>query len=262
MTGFFEDPKEREGFENWSKKYPSDKDRAKAFNHMRSSFDQRVALPAENATPEDWSKFYQKLGQPATSKEYTFNWGERKPTDEETARLEGFKEVAHKFNLSQRQLEGLVAWNNQSEDQMTQAAIDQMDAFQDQTVEFLKKEWGADFANNQEYVRAVGVQFADDQKEWQAFTDMKIMSDKGMMRVGDHPQFNLLFAKIGRLFAEDTRARENEMSGEAASLKAQIEGIEQEAIRAGKMPSEEPYHSKLTPLYAKLYPKKHKGNVY
>src|SRR5262245_59112721 len=186
IAGHFEDPKEKEGFENWSKKYASDKDRAKAFNSMRTSFDQRVALPGEASTPEDWSKFYQKLGKPATSKEYTFNWGNRQASDEETARLEGFKEVAHKFDLTQRQLEGLVAWNNQNEDQMSQAAIDQMDAFQDKTVEFLKKEWRADFESNQQYVRAVGVQFASDQKEWRGITDMKILGAKGEMRGGTH----------------------------------------------------------------------------
>jgi hypothetical protein len=260
LAGQFEDANEKQGFESWANKYTTDKEWLKGLNNMRTTFDQKVTLPSGDSKPEDWDKFYQRIGKPATPKDYKYEWGESKPDDATLARFEGFKEFAHKHHLTQPQVEALVKWNQETEGQMEGVLAEQVDAYQNKTIEFLRKEWGPDFEQNLEYASAAGQHLASDHKAFKAFSDMTILGKEGGMRVGDHPAFLDVMAKVGRMFAEDTRALNMHNSGEAESIQQQIRTIEEEARKANKSTADREYHERLEPLYKKLYPAKHKAN--
>ncbi len=257
----FETPEEKEAFRKRAEKFATDKDFAKSMHHMSSTYDQRVPLPGADSKPEDWHKLYTRLGKPETANDYKFEWGEERLDDAGTARYEAFKKFAHDEHLTQKQFEGLVKLNQTFNGQDLEAASGQLDNFQLKTTELLRKEWGADFEANLEYGRTFGSDFADSPEEWKAAMDLTIMGPQGAMRVGDHPTLLKAFAKVGRMFSEDARIRSMEKSGETESIQAKIAEIEERAAKENKSTSQEPFHSQLAPLYAKLYPKKHKVGI-
>ncbi len=73
----------------------------------------KVVVPGENATQEEWDAVHTALGRPAEAKEYTIPVPEGfEPTDNDLAFQDSFKEVAHKLGLNQAQVDGLSNWNN------------------------------------------------------------------------------------------------------------------------------------------------------
>lgn len=71
-----------------------------------------VAVPGNDATPEDWDKFFAKIGRPETPDAYSFTPPESMP---ETVAYnndlaKGFKEVAHKEGLRPDQAAHLHDW--------------------------------------------------------------------------------------------------------------------------------------------------------
>src|SRR5688572_1764706 len=177
MSSMFEDPEERTGFEKWSQRYTSDKERAKAFNSMRSEFDKRVKLPDEQAKPEDVDKFWQKLGKPPTPKDYKYEWGDHQMTDLETSRFEAAKEFAHKNNYTQPQFEKMIELYQTFGSQDQEMIEESVARFQDETTQTLKKEWGADFEQNVLYAKAAGKHFAPDHEAWTTFVNMPILGE-------------------------------------------------------------------------------------
>ncbi len=243
-------------FEEWGKKYATDADFGKAIHNMRSTYDQRVVMPGADAPPEERHKFFQKLGKPNTATDYKFEWGDEKPDNATTARFEAFKKFAFDENLTQTQFEKLVQLNNKFAADDGEAALAQLDEAQERSSEALRKAWGVDYDANLEYAIAAGADLADSSDEWKALMDMPIIGKEGTMRVGDHPTLLKVLAKVGRAYSEDTRIRISEKTGERQSIQAQIEAIEEEARKAGRKTSEEHYHNRLMPLYAKLHPGK------
>lgn len=71
----------------------------------------KIAVPGEKATEQEWAAVHDALGRPKTAKDYKI----AKPTLPEGLayddKLEaGFRDQAHRLGLNQRQLDGLYAW--------------------------------------------------------------------------------------------------------------------------------------------------------
>ena len=81
--------------------------------HQSKIGSDKLVVPGENATPEDWDSAYTALGKPAEAKDYTIPVPEGfEPTDNDIAFQDNFREVAHKLGLNQTQVDGLSNWNN------------------------------------------------------------------------------------------------------------------------------------------------------
>lgn len=73
----------------------------------------KVVVPGENATAEDWKAVHTALGMPAEAKDYTIPVPDGfKPTDNDLAFQDDFRAKAHELGLNQTQVDGLANWNN------------------------------------------------------------------------------------------------------------------------------------------------------
>jgi hypothetical protein len=258
------DETERASFAKWADSYTTDKDFAKAAVSMRSNFDSRVPIPKPDDKPEVIDGFWQKVGKPKEAKEYAFDWGkdeEGKPRvldDEMAGFFEGFKEHSHKVHKTKAQFEEDLKFYNDFEAKREASMKGKISAGLKAAETRLKQDWGPDYEDNLAFAQDAGADFADDEKEWTSFVNLQLADG---VRIGDHPTLLRMMAKIGRANADDRRVRRMNDSGEAESIKAKIEEIENEALAKGKSTSSEEYHKRLQPLYEKLYPKKHAGAV-
>lgn len=69
----------------------------------------RVIMPNEKSTDEEWNAFYQKMGRPESADKYEIKDASGKPVTEGVAKE--FKETAFKLGLSPKQVAGLAEWN-------------------------------------------------------------------------------------------------------------------------------------------------------
>lgn len=84
----------------------------KSFDSLQSMIGKRGnGIPQENATEEEWNKFYTEFGRPETSDGYEFKFEEGVEQDEKT--LKEYKEIAHKLGLNQKQAQELINFDLQ-----------------------------------------------------------------------------------------------------------------------------------------------------
>jgi len=108
----------------------------------------KVALPSEHATEEEWNAFYEKLGRPAEAAGYEFTLPDEVKSalgaegDKEGEALAGFREVAHAQGLNAKQAAAVaeyfasgIATGLKAQEE---AAVAQTEALKQE----LAKEWG------------------------------------------------------------------------------------------------------------------------
>jgi len=116
-----------------------------------------LAVPGDDATPEQWNDVYTKLGRPENADAYTFDHGEGVQAD---PAMEAFgKEVAFELGLNPTQAQKLAEkWNAFATDLNANAApaVDN-----DAEITALEGRWGADLQQNkaagQRVVEALGL---------------------------------------------------------------------------------------------------------
>lgn len=69
----------------------------------------RVIMPNDKSTDEEWNAFYQKLGRPESADKYEIKDASGKPVTDGVAKE--FKETAFRLGLSPKQVAGLAEWN-------------------------------------------------------------------------------------------------------------------------------------------------------
>ena len=176
-------------------------------NATRMIGQDKVAVPNQNSTDDQWSEVYDKLGRPESPDKYKLDVkSEVVPLDEGT--IKSFAENAHKLGLNNKQAQGILEYyKNSMESSEQQARIDTETAQANAEAE-LRKEWGRSFDENLK--KAAGVAKAN--------MDEKIlnMELKDGTRLGDHPSVIKGFANIANLMSEDKMigtAEENSTSG-------------------------------------------------
>jgi hypothetical protein len=70
---------------------------------------EKVVIPNDKSTEEDWNVFFNKIGRPESADKYEIKPPEGMQLDE--AVTKPFKELAHKLGLSAKQVAGLSDWN-------------------------------------------------------------------------------------------------------------------------------------------------------
>lgn len=142
----------------------------------RQHLGRSIRIPSEDAGQEDWNKFYEKLtskvtglvprpdpDKPETIQAFYRAMGHPekpdgyKPPEFENqdkldmAPVEMFRNIAHKYNLTQKQFEGIVK-------EVTEANIqsaEQRKADADSNMKALSDEWGAAFDKNMRFIQNV-----------------------------------------------------------------------------------------------------------
>jgi len=163
----------------------------------------KITLPTEYATPEEWSQIYEKLGAPKDPKDYKFN--EKFSYDEEY--LTDFKQFARDNGLLPRQAEAMLK-RLQAEDQDIITREDQgVQEALENSMTTLQKEFGQALPQKLNIARNALAGIADE-------TMQQYVEDSGM---ANDPQFIKFLVTIGEKFFKEDGAHVATSQGGALS---------------------------------------------
>ena len=163
-------------------------------NATRMIGQDKVAVPNENSTDDQWNEVYGKLGRPESPDKYKLEVNsDLVPLDESS--VKSFAENAHKLGLNNKQAQGILEYyKNSMEGSAQQAQID-TETYQAQAEQELRKEWGRSFDENIKKAGAVAKANMDAE-----ILDLTLSDGR---RLGDHPAIIKGFANIANLMSED-----------------------------------------------------------
>lgn len=154
----------------------------------------RIALPDEKATDEEWSSFHSSVGRPETAKDYKF--GEKPALPEgvqyDEAFENNFRETSYKAGLTPKQAQAIYDDYHKYIGQKAELEGKTTAAESAEWVNSLKKELGKAYDERVDLAKRAVDSYGDDSlKGW--------LADTGM---GNNPMFVKLFAKVGEGLAE------------------------------------------------------------
>mgnify|MGYP003115320463 FL=1 len=163
-------------------------------NATRMIGQDKVAVPNENSTDDQWNEVYTKLGRPESADKYKLDINsEVAPIDE--GAIKTFAETSHKLGLNNKQAQGILEYyKSMMEGSAQQSKIDTETA-QAQAEQQLRQEWGKTFDEN--------VKKAGSIAKANLGVDVLDMQLKDGTRLGDHPEVIKGFAKIADMMSED-----------------------------------------------------------
>ena len=186
-------------------------------NATRMIGQDKVAVPNNNSTDDQWNEVYDKLGRPESPDKYQLDIkSEAVPLDE--GAIKSFAENAHKLGLNNKQAQGILEYyKNSMEGSLQQNQVD-METAQAQAEQELRKEWGGNYEANIKKAGAVAKANMDAN-----ILDMQL---KDGTRLGDHPSIIKGFANIANLLSEDKLvSTESESVSQGIDYSAEISKI-------------------------------------
>jgi len=186
-------------------------------NATRMIGQDKVAVPNNNSTDDQWNEVYDKLGRPESPDKYKLEVkSDVVPLDESA--VKSFAENAHQLGLNNKQAQGILEfYKNSMEGSAQQSRIDTETAQANAEAE-LRKEWGGNYDNNIKKAGSVAKANMNPQ-----ILDMEL---KDGTRLGDHPEVIKGFANIANLLSEDKLVgTESESVDKGTDYEAEISKI-------------------------------------
>jgi len=163
-------------------------------NATRMIGQDKVAIPNENSTDDQWNEVYGKLGRPESADKYKLEVQSETASLDENA-IKQFAENAHQLGLNNKQAQGILEYyKNSMEGSVQQARVDTETA-QANAEQELRKEWGRSYDEN---IKRAGAIAKANMSE-----DILNMELKDGTRIGDHASVIKGFANIANLMSED-----------------------------------------------------------
>ena len=163
-------------------------------NATRMIGQDKVAVPNENSTDDQWNEVYAKLGRPESADKYKLEvQSETAPLDESA--IKQFAENAHQLGLNNKQAQGILEFYKNSMEGSVQQARVETETAQANAEQELRKEWGRSYDEN---IKKAGAIAKANMSE-----DILNMELKDGTRIGDHPSVIKGFASIANLMSED-----------------------------------------------------------
>tara|TARA_B100002019_G_scaffold238248_1_gene213291 strand:- start:198 stop:1055 length:858 start_codon:yes stop_codon:yes gene_type:complete len=186
-------------------------------NATRMIGQDKVAVPNNNSTEDQWNEVYDKLGRPESADKYKLEVkSDVVPLDDSA--IKQFAENAHQLGLNNKQAQGILEfYKNSMESSAQQSKIDTETA-QANAEQELRKEWGSNYEAN--IKKAGSVAKANMNPE---ILDMEL---KDGTRLGDHPAIIKGFANIANILSEDKLvSTESENVSQGTDYEAEISKI-------------------------------------
>lgn len=114
----------------------------------------KVVIPDQHATDDDWNAFYKKVGLPESPDKYDVK-GPQNAKWVEAEAIAELKPLAHKLGIMPKQLEGILEWYEGRADKQMGSLTEQEKLASKQHVENLKKEFGNAFETKLSYATRV-----------------------------------------------------------------------------------------------------------
>ena len=177
----------------------------------------KIPVPTNNSTEEQWNEIYTKLGRPESPDKYKLEIKSDAVPIEESA-VKSFAENAHKLGLNNKQAQGILEFYKNNMEQSAQQMQINMETAQADAEAQLRKEWGRSFDEN---IKKAGALAKANMNP--AILDMQM---KDGTRLGDHPEVIKGFASIANLISEDKFiGTDQENMTQARDLDAEIRSI-------------------------------------
>lgn len=176
-----------------------------------------IKMPGEDAKPEEWAAFYNKLGRPEKVEDYGI---ETKPPDgyEHDKEAEGrFLAKAHELGLTKTQAEALIQFgineNLAQADKETTLNI----AKTEEAMATLKDEWGAAADRNVALAQRAFAEFGGD--------DLRSLLEDKESSFGNHPAVVKFAASVGQALLEDGHISGEDVGMSTEGARAKIDEI-------------------------------------
>lgn len=151
----------------------------------------KVIVPTQHATEDDWQGVFRKLGNPEKLEDYKVERPKDAPFDDEF--VGAFKAIAHKAGVLPKQAQNLVNWFNEASKAQSEKLASGYQAELVKGIDALKAEWGQ--AYSAKLSRANQVLFEAGGQELS-----ELLKQTGLSA---HPLMIKAFAKVGDMLKED-----------------------------------------------------------
>ena len=177
----------------------------------------KLVIPTNNSTEDQWNEVYEKLGRPESADKYTLDINSEVVSMDEGA-VKSFAEQSHKLGLNNKQAQGILEfYKNNMEGTAQQSKIDTETA-QTQAEQQLRQEWGRDFEGKVKQAGALAKANINPE-----VLDMQLQDGT---RIGDHPEIIKGFAKIAGMMSEDKiLSSESENTNTSKDIESEISAI-------------------------------------
>ena len=186
-------------------------------NATRMIGQDKVVIPTNNSTEEQWNEVYDKLGRPESAEKYSLDAKSKVVSLDENA-VKQFAETSHKLGLNNKQAQGLLEFYKQNMEGTAQQAKIDTETAQAQAEQELRSEWGREFD--------VRVKQASSLAKANIKPEVLDMTLSNGTRLGDHPEIIKGFAKIAGMMSEDKIvSTESESVQSNQSIQDEIDSI-------------------------------------
>ena len=186
-------------------------------NATRMIGQDKVVIPTNNSTEDQWNEVYDKLGRPESAEKYSLDAKSKVVSLDENA-VKQFAETSHKLGLNNKQAQGLLEFYKQNMEGTAQQAKIDTETAQAQAEQELRSEWGREF--DTKVKQASSLAKANIKPE---ILDMTLSNGT---RLGDHPEIIKGFAKIAGMMSEDKIvSTESESVQSNQSIQDEIDSI-------------------------------------
>lgn len=175
---------------------------------MREQLDRSVVIPGDEATEEERTAYFEKLGRPKEATDYKFD-----PIDMpkgmkiDPALEEKFKVMSFESGVNQKQASAYYKSFVETGIETFQAATRLNDKRREDVENTLKAEWAEDYKGNVELSRRALAQFAGD--------DVITLEKEGF---GNNPAVMRMLHNIGKSMSEGSFTGGNALNPDAAKL--------------------------------------------
>ena len=186
-------------------------------NATRMIGQDKVAVPNNNSTEDQWNEVYNKLGRPESPDKYKLETNSEIVPFDESA-IKSFTENAYKLGLNNKQAQGILEfYKNSMEGSLQQSRID-METAQANAEQQLRQEWGRAYEDNIKKAGAIA--------KANISADVLDMQLQDGTRLGDHPDIIKGFAKIASMMSEDKIvSTESENVDQGKDIESEISSI-------------------------------------
>ncbi len=155
---------------------------AKSYTELESELGKRVRIPSRDASPDDWAKYYERVGRPKSPDEYAIDRGK---TDDSLVR--SFKSAAHEAGLTVEQAEKVFGSVRGFTDSSQKLRMEQYTARMKEADATLRREYGPQYDSR----------ISDAKKAYDLLFDEALRADIVEAGLANNPRFIKVLAELG-----------------------------------------------------------------
>ncbi len=204
-----------------------------------------VSVPNENSTEAEREEFYTAIGKPSTPEDYNI----KRPNDFPEAHWSpelatAAQQMFHKLGLTEKQVAGIVEFNNANTLQTLQSQEQSSQLVHDERVAGLQKEWGDAFEQKKHLGNVAIEQGTGGDGEFK---------DRIVEKYGSDPDFVKFAANLGGKFAEHGTVVPEMMIPTPSDMDIQIKEL---MAKDAYLNADNPQHKQLVEQVQALFRKK------